>query len=553
MAGIFKNLNSFFTYKANQREEFELLEGADEKASQENNSATHVESAIEERLSKDIGVNLAKIKQQLNVPKNQDILIREFKLEEKIGAFIVFIEEMADGTTINDFILRPLLMPEHTAEYLKRHKKGELIDYIWNNVLAINQAKKEKEFRNIIKKVLDGGTALFIDGYEECLLIESQGYEKRGIEAPKTENVIRGPHEGFNENLRTNISLIRKIVRNEDLIVEFLPIGKKSQISCAVLYMEKVTNPNIVKEVKRRIQNIDIDLVMGAGVLEEMIADQPYRMLPQILTTERPDRAAILLIVGKVIFMVEGTPFASAVPINFWECLRSPEDYFLKWHAATFLRILRLFALLITLLLPGLYLALTLFHQEMIPTDLLAAIAFSRENIPFPAVLELVMMELAFEFIREDGLRVPGILGQTLGIIGALILGQAAVSAQIVSPILIIVVAVGGIASFAIPSYELSFSIRLLRFGFIFLAAIAGFYGISAGIILLGVMSVSIKSFGVPIFSPIAPKTRANQDVIASLPVFMQKGRPDALNPLDRKKGGNPIRRWMQYKGGNKP
>ncbi|HHY90246.1 MAG TPA: spore germination protein, partial [Clostridiales bacterium] len=504
-------------------------------------------------VSETIGVNLAKIKQQLHVPKNKDIQIREFKLEEKVEAFIVFIEEMVDRNTINDFILRPLLMPEHGAEYLKKHKKGELLDYVWNSVLAINHVSKEKNFKNIITKILDGETALFIDGYEECLLIESQGYEKRSIEAPKTENVIRGSHEGFTENLRTNISLIRKVIRNEELIVEFLPVGRRSRINCAVIYLDKITNPKIVQEVKRRIQSIDVDLVMGAGVLEELIADQPYRMLPQILTTERPDRAAILLMAGKVILIVEGTPFASAVPISFWECLQSPEDYFLKWHPATFLRILRLCALLITLLLPSFYLALTLFHQEMIPTDLLTAIAFSRENIPFPAVLELVMMELSFEFIREGGLRVPGILGQTLGIIGALILGQAAVSAQIVSPILIIVVAVGGIASFAIPNYELAFSIRLLRFGFIFLAAIAGFYGISAGIILLGVTAVSIKSFGIPIFRPIAPKTRTTQDVIVSLPSFTQKDRPDALNPLDRRKGGNPVRGWTKYKGGNKP
>jgi len=199
VAGIFNNVKSFFTYKPDQREKFELLEEADEKAAQEDNS-TSDESAVEEAVSETIGVNLAKIKQQLHVPKNKDIQIREFKLEEKVEAFIVFIEEMVDRNTINDFILRPLLMPEHGAEYLKKHKKGELLDYVWNSVLAINHVSKEKNFKNIITKILDGETALFIDGYEECLLIESQGYEKRSIEAPKTENVIRGSHEGFTEN-----------------------------------------------------------------------------------------------------------------------------------------------------------------------------------------------------------------------------------------------------------------------------------------------------------------------------------------------------------------
>ncbi|EGD49580.1 GerA spore germination protein [Ruminiclostridium papyrosolvens DSM 2782] len=503
---------------------------------------------VGETIAAELKTNFERLKQELNFGKNQDVVIRNLKVARRMNAFIVYIDGMADKTTINNFILRQLMDPEHFSDFNDRCP----MDYIADSVLSINEVTKEKYFKKVIMQILSGVTALFIDGYEESLLIESRGYEKRNVDKPVTENVIRGAQEGFTENLRTNITLIRRVIKNKDLITEIIPVGKTDHTSCAMLYIDGIANPAIVNEVKRRINGLDTDFVVGNGILEELIADKPYSFFPQIITTERPDKTAANILDGKVAIIAEGTPFASTVPTSFFEAMQSPEDFFLKWQFGTFLRLLRYLGLLMTLFLPGLYVALTLYHQEMIPTELLTSIAKSRENVPFPTIIEILLMEVSFELIREAGIRVPGAIGNTLGIVGALILGQAAVAANIVSPILIIVVAVGGIGSFTIPSFSLSFTARTLRFVFIFLGGIAGFYGISAGIFVFGCITCGIKSFGVPYFTPVAPKTRANNDLIAVGPIFEQKERPDFVNPLDRKRQGEPTRKWAKKKGEDK-
>lgn len=282
-----------------------------------------------------------------------------------------------------------------------------------------------------------------------------------------------------------------------------------------------------------------------------MVDDQPLMIFPQVSTTERPDRTASLIMDGKVVFISEGTPFAGSVPTNFFELVHSPEDYFLKWQFGTFLRFIRLIGVAASAISPGLYIALVTFHQDVIPTDLLFSIVESRENIPFPTVVELLLMEISFELIREAGLRVPGAIGTTLGIIGALILGQAAVAANIVSPVLIIVVAVTGIGSFAIPNYTLGFALRISRFIFIAFGALFGFYGISASLAALLVILCGMKSFGIPFFTPVAPKTNAKPDVVIEQPVFRQKDRMDFVQPLDNTRAGENPRGWTDGKAGD--
>jgi spore germination protein KA len=499
-------------------------------------------------VSPKIDISLAHIKQRFSMDKNQDIVVREFKIAGRIKAFILFVEGMIDRITTNDWILRPLMDIGKFNELGSECPLGYIVD----NVLPIHQITREKKFDNIAHEVLNGVTALFINGCDEAILIESRGFEKRNIEKPATENIIRGSQEGFTENLRTNLTLIRRIIKNEKLITEILPVGKTNNSCCAVLYLEGVTNPNLISEVKRRIQSIDMDFISTNGMLEEMINDQPLMIFPQIATTERPDRVASFIMDGKVVFIMEGAPFAGSVPTNFFDLMHSPEDYVLRWQFGTFLRFIRLFGIAVSILLPGLYVAMVLFHQDMIPTDLLFSIAKSRENIPFPTIIELVLMEISFELIREAGLRVPGIIGPTLGIIGALILGQAAVAADIVSPVLIIVVAVTGIGSFSIPSYTLGFGVRIARFVFIIFGAIAGFYGISAALAVLTGMLCGMKSFGVPFFTPVAPKTRTKPDVIIEQPLYKQTERVDAVNPLDIKAAGNIPRGWVKRKRGDK-
>ena len=494
-------------------------------------------------------INLEHIQKVFLSDKNSDIIIRQFKIAQKIDAFIVFIDGMVDRETINNYILRQLMKPELFENY-----KGDCpLEFVENNVLSVHDTKKETKYDMIIGQICNGITVLFIDGCSECLMFETRGFEKRSVEKPITEANIAGSQEGFNENLRTNITLMRKIVKNHHLVTEILPLGKTNHSFCAVMYVDGIANPKVIKEVKRRINSLDTDYIQSAGVLEQLIEDNPLILFPQVLRTERPDRASSFLMEGRVVIVVDGAPFIIAVPVTFFSMLQTSEESNLKWQFGIFLRLTRLFGIFVALLLPGLWIALTLYHQEMIPTDLLSSIAMARENVPFPILVEVILMEVSFELIREAGIRVAGITGTTLGMIGGLIMGQAAVTAGIVSPILIVVVAITGLGNFAIPNYSLALSIRISRFLFIVLGALAGFYGISVGIFVLGGLVCSMKSFGVPFLSPIAPKTKGNSGLALRMPAFFQKERSDFLNTLDRKRTGENPRGWIKRdKGGER-
>lgn len=486
-----------------------------------------------------IGDNVNHIKTVFKTSKNKDVVIREFKIGWKVGACLVFLDGMADKTAINQFILR---------ELMDRKKFNDISDidteFLISKVLTINQIKTETKYNNIINQVLDGMSALFIDGSAECIIMETRGFEKRSVDKPVSENVIRGSQEGFTESMRTNLTLIHKLVKNENLNVEFIPIDVKNKIKCAIVYMRNIANPTIVGEVKRRLKKFKTDSILGDGMIEQMIEDSPFALIPQVLETERPDRAASFIMEGKVVIICEGTPFVIAVPVTFLNLIHTSEDSLLRWQYGSFLRMIRVTGMLFAVLLPALYIALTLYHQEMIPTLLLDSIAKSRENVPFPTVVEVVIMEFSFELIREGGIRIPTISGQTLGIIGALILGQAAVSAGLVSPILIIIVAITGLGSFTIPNYGLSVGFRITRFIFILFGSIAGFYGVALCLFIVGGFMVSMKSFGVPFFAPIAPTTRYSADRIMKMPAYRQELRPDHVQSTNRRRQPHISRRW---------
>ena len=436
------------------------------------------------------------------------------------------------------------------AHALDGFEEGCPIDFLEKNILPIHQVVRMDNYKEIVAQILSGLTVVFIDGCDECLVMESRGYEKRDISVPSTETVVNGAQEGFTENLRTNITLIRRIVKNEALVTEFKIISKTNNILAALLYMNDITNKKIVEEVKRRINSLNIDYISGSGMLEQLIEDKSLMLFPQVISTERPDRVASFLMDGKVALVCEGTPFALALPITFFDLFHTSEDSNLRWQYGTFIRIVRLIGTLIALLLPGLWTALILFHQEMIPTSLLSSIVSSRAPVPFPYIVEFLLMEMSFELIREGGIRVPGITGNTLGIIGALILGQSAVSAGLVSPSLIIIVAVTGLGNFAIPNYSLALAVRIARFILMGFGALGGLYGISVGFAIFCALSLSMKSFGVPFFTSIAPETRSNRDKIIRGPLHNQDYRPDYLNTQNEKRMGDDPRGWVTTKPG---
>ncbi|MGE5678929.1 MAG: spore germination protein, partial [Pseudomonadota bacterium] len=556
---LFASLKDLLKYsEPKNRNDFELLENSDESSSrqkqgeasfdrigQSNASTTEKDKKpTRDNILQELEANIERMSSEFHMPVNTDIIIRRFKISRSINACILFIDGMVDKKTINDFILKPLML----SEILSDLKDNCLTDHIADDIITVTHIIREKEYSKVIGHVLSGYTAIFIDGCEECLVVENQGFEKRNVDKPITENVIRGSQEGFNESLRTNITLLRKIVRNKNLVTEIIHIDKTANTNCALLYIDGIANQTVIKEVKRRLAGLNTAYISGSGMLEGLISDHTLMPFPQIMTTERPDRAASYIMDGKVILIVDGIPFVSSIPTSFFETIQSPEDFSLKWQFASFLRYIRMTALYITLLLPGLYVAITTYHQEMIPTELLNSIVKSRENVPFPTIVEIILLETAFELIREGGIRTPGALGNTLGIVGALILGQAAVQAQLVSPVLIIVVAITGISGFAIPSYSMSFTIRLLRFVFIFFAAIAGFWGISVAIVIVLGLACSLRSFGVPYLVPIAPKTKANVDVISLFPPYKQKLRPDYINSPNKYESGKTTEEWIEGK-----
>lgn len=544
---LITSVKKLLTYKEPKAETFELLENDYETGDAEKQNESRGQSN-EGYIVPDLTENMERMKKEFNMPESKDIIMRKFKAAKETDAFILYIDGMIDKNTVNNFILRPLM----STENFKYFKEGSVIDYITDNVLPVNQIIKESKYDKAIDYVLNGTTAVFIDGCEECIIVENQGYEKRNIEKPVTEDVIRGAQEGFTESIHTNISLIRRIIKNKNLVAEIIPIDRTNKTNCAILYVKGIANPTVIREVKKRVTGLNIDFISGSGMMEELISNQTLLPYSHIMTTERPDRTASYIMDGKVALLIDGVPFASSMPTSFFESIQSSEDYSLKWQYATFLRYLRIFALFITLLLPGLYGSIILFHQEMIPTELLNSIIYSRENVPFPTMIEIIFMEVSFELIREGGIRVPGVIGNTLGIVGALILGQAAVQAQLASPILIIIIAVVGISSFAIPSYSMAFELRLLRFVFILFGAVAGFYGISVAFVIIIGLACSIKSFGVPYLTPIAPKARANPDVISSLPAYKQKLRPDYVNSPNKYKAGKVTEEWKKGKGRDK-
>lgn len=533
---------------------FELLEDEQEdmKSGADHTSYGNDTSAAQSldnsnNVYKELNKNIEEIKREFHFPTNKDIVIREFKVMRKTNACIVYIDGMADKGTINDYILRQLMTDQEMHEDTKIS-----IDYITNNLLAINQITKHISFDQIIMQILNGLTALFVEGCEECIIIESRGYDKRNVGKPEVETVIKGPEEGFTENMRTNLTLVRKIIRNNKLITEFIPLGKTDNLTCAIMYINGITNPKVVQEVKRRITGLDVDIITGGGGLEQLIEDHPLSLFSQLLSTERPDKTALYLMYGKIAIFCEGSPYASLAPITFFHFFHSPEDFDLRWQFGTFLRLIRLIAANLALFLPGLFIALTLYHQEMIPTELLFALSNAREHIPLPTLFELLAMEITFELIREAGLRIPGAIGQALGVLGAIVLGQAAVAAGLASPILIMIVSITGLSSFAIPNYSIAFAIRLLRFAYTILGTIAGLYGIAAGIVIFGGFICSMKSFGVPYFSPVAPKTKAEHNIVIIAPPWTLKERADYLNTVNRSRTGGTVRGWIrQDKRGN--
>ena len=503
---------------------------------------------IEQKVYSSIGQNLEYLQSKYNALINSDVIIRQFSLickSTEYKAFLLYIDGMSDSMLINHFVLNPLMLRNENNTFdeitnlsnlspnvvAKKIKKTNLADYIYNRLVPNNNISMETEFSQIISDINSGNCVLFIDTVNVAFDVDAKGFKQRSVDRPQIENVIKGPQEAFVENIRTNTALLRRAVNNQNLTIENVQIGELSQTKCALCYMQNIANGDLIAEVKFRLSNLSIDSLISSGELEQLIQDDNVAGIPQIISTERPDKCVKAIMQGRTVILVNGNPYALIIPSVMTDFLASPEDSNLNPLFTNFLKFIRFLALIITLLLPGMYIAVTNFHQELFPTELLFSILVARENVPFPVIFELLLMEISFELIREGGLRTPSAIGSTLGIVGALILGDAAVAANIVSPILIIVVAITGLSSFVIPNFSFGFHLRIYRFAFTLLGYIAGFLGIGIGIYVYIATLCSLKSFGVSYMSPISPNISGFSLKYFVPPFWKQEYRNDFLAP----------------------
>ncbi|GAB6180500.1 spore germination protein [Desulfotomaculum defluvii] len=474
-------------------------------------------SCLEENLSllkEMVGANVDFVTRRINIGRSE---IRP--------AAMLFFDNLIDPDILDQHIVRPLVLEAYSSGL---HNGPEIIEQVRSgNLITRAEIKAIKNFRDIIEGLLIGEVLLLIEGMENGLLINSKGYKSRSISEPDAEPVVRGPRDAFVETISINISLIRRRILSPNLVIESLQIGKVTRTKVCLAYIKGICHPELVKEVQSRLSRINIDSILESGYLEDFIKDNPYSPFPLIGVTERPDRATAAMLEGRVVIFTDNTPMALIAPGEFFSLMQAAEDYYNKFVFSTLIRLLRYIGFTMALLLPASYIAISTYHQEMIPTQLLVSIMAARSGVPVPAFLEALLMEFAFELLREAGVRLPRPLGQAVSIVGALVIGQAAVQAGIVSPLMVIVVAVTGIANFTIPQINISLAVRTLRFPLMFLAAFLGLFGLMTGIIVILLHLFSLRSFGVPYMSPISPfKPGDLKDTLVRAPMWAMVNRP---------------------------
>ncbi|MEW5954533.1 MAG: spore germination protein [Bacillota bacterium] len=501
-------------------------------------------SAGQQPLAADLGRNIQELRSIFE--RCSDVVMRQLVIngEPPVDAFLVYIDGMVDVHLISDHVMRALQMNPALVPRNQRLTGPDAFSKIKDSFIGVVGIKTTSDMQQLVRQVVYGDAGLLIDGVAAAMVINARQWESRTVEESNTEPVVRGPRDGFTEKLRTNTTLVRRRIKSHRLKMENYKIGQLTQTDVVVAYIDGIANDKVVEEVRRRLKRIKIDGILESGYIEELIEDQPYSIFPQVNVTERPDKLAANLLEGYVAIMVDNTPVTLIVPVTVPFLLQSSEDYYNRYLYAIFVRMLRFLALNIALLLPSLYIAITTYHQEMLPTLLFISIASQREGMPFPAFVEALFMETVFEILREAGIRLPRQIGQAVSIVGALVIGDAAVKAGLVSPAIVMVVALTAIASFTIPNYSASFSIRILRFPIMVLAAILGLFGIMTALMVILYHLCSLRSFGVPYLSPLAPiNFHDMQDTIIRMPRWSMFQRPQLVaykDPRRMSRGQKP-------------
>lgn len=473
-----------------------------------------------------------------------DLKVREFNIagNPKAKASLIYIanltpQDLIENTIINKLAEVPLhsFYPFDSIEYCQK-------------LMGINENDIYTDIYDVLSSIMNGETVLFIDNINKALPINMKSPPGRSVETPQAESVIRGPREGFIESSATNMGLLRKKIKSPHLKMEGIVIGKETKTNIVISYMDNIANNKIVEEVKERLKKIDIDSVLAASYIEEYIEDNPFSLFPTMFVTEKPDVIAGKILEGRIAIFVDGTPSVLTAPTLFTEFFMSPDDYYLRFSVAVMSRWVRIIAFFMSITLPATYVSLVTFHQELIPTQLLVTIIKSRANLPFPAVFEAFFMLFTYMVLQEADVRMPKSMGQAVSVVGGLVLGQAAISAGIVSAPMIIVIAFSAVCSLALPTPELQVSLSYIRLGLLILSGISGALGLTCGMIVLLMHIISLRSFGVPYLAPLAPlKPEEFGDTIVASPHWMLKKRSktitwkDSVRRRGREEISNPI------------
>ena len=480
----------------------------------------------EPEISRKVSANLRENEKYLRsrLENCADILIRPMRLGEnhKVDCLMVYIEVAVSNMMLDDSAIGKMI--NHFWEI----SPGQIQEFVQHNSLGIADVKKLQDLDEAIEAMLTGNAVFFIDGYDKAMKISSKGYPSMGVMEAESEKVLRGSREGFSDSVKSNSALVRKRLRDTRLKVEEYKIGVRSHTLTQVLYMDDLVHEELLEKVKERLEEFQIDGILDSGMLEQLTEDVWYSPFPQYQTTERPDRAVQEILNGKVVILCDNSPEALILPGNFNSFMESSEDWYHRFEMASFLRILRYLAVIMATILPGLYLAVIRFHTQILPSSLILSFAEAREGVPFSSVVELIFLELAFELIREAGVRVPGSLGNAIGIVGGLIIGQAAVDANLVSPIVVMIVALTALGSMTVPNEEFAAAFRLVKYGFLILGGYLGIYGLVLGVYLLVSHLAGLMSFSVPYLVPFIKKEQAGNggEGILRIPLRRRSLRP---------------------------
>ncbi|SKA97218.1 spore germination protein KA [Caloramator quimbayensis] len=446
---------------------------------------------IPETLSKSLDKNIDTFK---NIFSSDDtVIFRNIKnlYDKDFKACLIYISGMISSETVNSNIIEPLMNIN-----FKETENSLILDTLKNKVISSCEIYECETIDEITVNLFNGSTVLLIENFEKSLVISSNGYKERAIIEPDSERVIRGPREGFTESLLTNLSLIRRRIKTPNLKFKFMKIGRITNTKICISYIDSIADSRIIDELEKRLKDIDIDGILDSGYIQEIIKDSPASPFKTIGSSERPDSIAAKLLEGRIAVFVDGSPLVLTLPYIFMEYFQSNEDYYLNYYYASFNRMLRVFGAFLSVSVPAVYVALMTYHQELIPTPLLLSIAAARQNVPFPTIFEVLGLLLVFEIVRETGSRLPATIGQTISIVGTLVIGQAAVEARIISAPVIIIVALTGITELLIP--KLMSAMIIIRFILLILSSILGLYGYIFGTIGIFIHIFSIRSFGVP-------------------------------------------------------